>query len=325
MTLSPLDKTRHAGGSSGGAAAATALGVGVVGIGTDAAGSVRIPAAFCGVVGYKPTFGAIPLEPFPAAFWQLPHIGPITRSVADAALAAAAMSGPASSDWMSLVQSPLSQRLEKNVTSRARIGIPNNLDRYLDPAVKKSWEEAVKGLSSQADIKSVELPLDEARYIVATFYRLGCAFAVSLVPEGKRSELDPAILEFIEPVRNLPAQTLIDMQRRREEIASQAALVLSDSVDVLLTPTMPCLPLRADSAETREVDWFKWCPFTPLFNLSRGPAISVPWPSRDKSDLPIGLQIGAAPGRDELAISAAAMIESIASRDRQSGASSHGK
>ncbi|MCC8954368.1 amidase [Bradyrhizobium sp. Pear77] len=327
MTLSPLDKTRHAGGSSGGAAAATALGVGVVGIGTDAAGSVRIPAAFCGVVGYKPTFGAIPLEPFPAAFWQLPHIGPITRSVADAALAAAVMSGPASSDWMSLVQTPLSQRLERKLTPRARIGIPTDLNRYLDPEVKRGWDEAVRALSSQADIKSVELRLDEARDIVATLYRLGCAFAVSLVPESKRSELDPAILEFIEPVRNLPAETLIDMQRRREEIASQAALVLSDTVDVLLTPTMPCLPLRADSAEAREVDWFKWCPFTPLFNLSRGPAISVPWPSRDNGVLPIGLQIGAAPGRDELAISAAAVIESIASRDRarQTGASNHGK
>lgn len=90
VTSNPVDVSRHAGGSSGGAAAATALGLGVVGIGADAAGSVRIPAAFCGVVGYKPTFGTIPLDPYPAAFWQLPHIGPITRNVADAALAASA-------------------------------------------------------------------------------------------------------------------------------------------------------------------------------------------------------------------------------------------
>ncbi|MDA9433582.1 amidase family protein [Bradyrhizobium sp. CCBAU 51627] len=326
QTLTPLDKSRHAGGSSGGAAAATALGIGIIGVGTDAAGSVRIPAAFCGVVGYKATFGAIPLDPFPAAFWQLPHIGPITRSVADAALAAAAMSGPAASDWMSLVQTPLSQRLERNLTSRTRIGIPNDLNRYLDPAVKRGWEEAVKALGSRAEIKPVELPLDEARDIVATFYRLGCAFAVSLVPEDKRSDLDPGILEFIEPVRNLSAEALIGLQRRREEIASRAAVVLADDVDVLLTPTMPCLPLRADAADAQEVDWFKWCPFTPLFNLTRGPAISVPWPAQDRSILPIGLQIGAAPGRDDVAIAAATMIESVAGQDRalQSRASSHG-
>ena len=113
VTLNPLDPTRHAGGSSGGAAAATALGLGVVGIGTDAAGSVRIPAAFCGVVGYKPTFGTIPLDPYPAAFWQLPHIGPITRSVADAALAASVMSGAAGADWTSLTRASLDARLSE--------------------------------------------------------------------------------------------------------------------------------------------------------------------------------------------------------------------
>ncbi|MBW5435716.1 amidase [Bradyrhizobium canariense] len=313
VTLTPLDRTRHAGGSSGGAAAATALGIGLVGIGTDAAGSVRIPAAFCGVVGYKPTFGAIPLDPYPAAFWQLPHVGPITRTVADAALAASVMSGPASSDWMSLLQTPLSNRVEKKLTSHElRICIPAHIEHHLHPAVRIGWEEALKALTSRAEIETVELPLQEARDIVGTLYRVGCAFAVSLVPESKRADLDPAILQFIEPIRSLSAEKLLTVQRRREEIANEMALLLGDGVRVLLTPTMPCLPPRTDSVESGEVDWLNWCPFTPLFNLTRGPALSVPWHAPATDVLPIGLQIGAAPGGDGLALAAASMIESIA-------------
>jgi aspartyl-tRNA(Asn)/glutamyl-tRNA(Gln) amidotransferase subunit A len=73
---------------------------------------------------------------------------------------------------------------------------------------------------------------------------------------------------------------------------------------------MPCLPPRTDAPSAAVVDWLEWCPFTPLFNLSHGPAISVPWHEKAGS-LPIGLQVGAAPGRDGVAVSVAAMIEAV--------------
>jgi aspartyl-tRNA(Asn)/glutamyl-tRNA(Gln) amidotransferase subunit A len=76
---------------------------------------------------------------------------------------------------------------------------------------------------------------------------------------------------------------------------------------------MPCLPPRTDVPSAAAVDWFEWCPFTPLFNLSHGPAISVPWHGKAGS-LPIGLQVGAAPGRDGVAVAVAAMIETIDGR-----------
>ena len=85
------------------------------------------------------------------------------------------------------------------------------------------------------------------------------------------------LLQFIEPVRALQTGDLLELQRRREEIASRTSALLTDSVDVLLTPTMPCMPPRTDAPSAAAVDWFEWCPFTPLFNLSHGPAISVPW------------------------------------------------
>ena len=316
MTLNPLDPTRHAGGSSGGAAAATALGLGVVGIGTDAAGSVRIPAAFCGVVGYKPTFGTIPLDPYPAAFWQLPHIGPITRTVADAALAASVMSGAAGTDWTSLAQTSLDDRLSQQQTPpKIRIGVPAGLASHLDPVVKRAWEDALSVIAADSSISTVEVPIEESRNIVGALYRLGCSYAVSQVPEEKRAGLHTALLEFIEPVQRLAAEDLLRLQRRREEIASRLSAILIDDFDVLLTPTMPCLPFRTDVSAAAVADWFGWCPFTLLFNLSHGPAVSVPWHSKADA-FPIGLQVGAAPGRDGVAIAAATMIETLDDRRR---------
>lgn len=314
VTLNPLDPTRHAGGSSGGAAAATALGLGVVGIGTDAAGSVRIPAAFCGVVGYKPTFGTVPLDPYPAAFWQLPHIGPITRSVADAALAASVMSGSLGSDWTSLARTSLDECLsEQQPLSKIRIGVPAGLARHLDPFVKKAWEEALSLIAEGSSITTVEVPIEESRDIVGALYRLGCSYAVSQVPAEKRAGFHDALLEFIEPVQRLAAEDVLRLQRRREEIASRLSAVLIDDVDVLLTPTMPCLPLPIDAPAAAAVDWLAWCPFTPLFNLSHGPAVSVPWHG-EMGVLPIGLQVGAAPGRDGVAVAVATMIETLNER-----------
>ena len=325
VTLNPLDPTRHAGGSSGGAAAATALGLGVIGIGTDAAGSVRIPAAFCGVVGYKPTFGTIPLDPYPAAFWQLPHIGPITRSVADAALAAAAMSGAVGTDWTSLARTSLDFRLsERKRPSKIRIGVPAGLFRHLGSIVKTAWEDALSVVAEDTPITTVEVPIEESRDIVGALYRLGCSYAVSQVPDEKRAGLHAALLEFIAPVQRLTAEDLLRLQRRREEIASRLSVILIDDIDVLLTPTMPCLPLRTDEPAAAAADWFGWCPFTPLFNLSHGPAVSVPWHG-EAAALPIGLQVGAAPGRDGVAIAAATMIEALDARRHpaRSQASSH--
>ena len=315
VTSNPLDPARHAGGSSGGAAAATALGLGIIGIGTDAAGSVRIPAAFCGVVGYKPTFGTIPLDPYPAAFWQLPHIGPITRTVADAALAASVMSGACGSDWTSLAQSSLDRLSEQLRWPKIRIGVPAGLASHLDPVVKRAWEDALSVIAEDSSIATVEVPIEESRDIVGALYRLGCAYAVSQASEEKRADLHDALLEFIEPVQRLMAKDLLRLQRRREEIASQLSATLIDDVDVLLTPTMPCLPLRTDAPAAAAADWFGWCPFTPLFNLSHGPAVSVPWHS-EAGVFPIGLQVGAAPGRDRVAIAAATMIETLGDRRR---------
>jgi aspartyl-tRNA(Asn)/glutamyl-tRNA(Gln) amidotransferase subunit A len=194
-----------------------------------------------------------------------------------------------------------------------RIGIPAGLVLHLNPEVKAAWENALSAIFPDSPITTVEVPIDESRDIVGALYRLGCAYAVSQIPEGNRAGLHVDLLQFIEPVKALQTKDLLELQRRREEIASSTSTLLTDSVDVLLTPTMPCLPPRTDAPSTAAVDWFEWCLFTPLFNLSHGPAISVPWHGKD-GFLPIGLQVGAASGRDGIALAVAAMIEAVDGR-----------
>lgn len=106
-TRNPYDPTRTAGGSSGGAAAAVALGAGHLALGTDGGGSVRIPAAFCGIFALKPTYGRVPLYPA-SAFGTLAHVGPMTRDAADAALLLDVIGAPDNRDWSALPAAPAS-------------------------------------------------------------------------------------------------------------------------------------------------------------------------------------------------------------------------
>ncbi len=317
VTRNPLDPALTAGGSSGGGAAAAALGLGTVHLGSDAAGSVRIPAAFCGVVGYKPTFGLLPLDPYPAAFFQLPHLGPMAATVADAALMVAVAGGPAPSDWTSLTRErPLDIAAPWPASLRLRIGVGNVGDDELDEGVSAGWRAFRAALDREVETRMVGFEYGEARDVAAALYRLGCSDAVARVPSARRSELDPGLLEFIAPVADLPGREVIRLVGRREALAAAANRLLTETVDVLVTPTMPRLPPAADPRPGRpaDADWLDWCPYTPLFNLAHGPALSVPWPGRGAGSLPIGIQVGAAPGRDREALLVAALVERMARR-----------
>src|SRR5437870_11950253 len=109
ITRNPWDLERTPGGSSGGSAAAVLAGISPLAVGTDAGGSIRIPAAFCGIVGLKPTFGRVAVYP-PSAFGDVAHVGPMSRTVADAALMLDAMKGPESRDWYSLPDDGIAYR-----------------------------------------------------------------------------------------------------------------------------------------------------------------------------------------------------------------------
>jgi aspartyl-tRNA(Asn)/glutamyl-tRNA(Gln) amidotransferase subunit A len=313
VTRNPLDLALTAGGSSGGASAATALGLGVMALGTDAAGSVRIPAAFCGVVGFKPTLGRIPLDPYAAGFSQLPHIGPITATVADAEISTQIMAGPAVSDWTSFRHTKAAHpesTSHKNIGS-LRIGIaPLPAETSMSGDIVAAWQSFLSAIADHvADIREVDLPFHGARDVTAMLYRIGCAEAVARVPPNRHDELDAELIDFIAPVKLLSPQDIIALYRRREDIANQACAVLYGKIDVFVSPTMVVAPPRIDDLSRGSVNWLDWNLFTPLFNLCQGPAISVPW--RNDRRLPIGIQVAAAPGNDELVFVVARIVERL--------------
>lgn len=317
ITRNPLDLTRTSGGSSGGAAAAIRLGLGAAAVGSDAAGSVRIPAAFCGVVGFKPTFGQIPLDPYPVAFSQMAHIGVLTESVADARICATIMSGCHASDWTARVPANLNAPVDLRSSGGpvARIGIPteDSLDQ-LAPEVAFAWSDFLqRALSGWRDPVPLDLPFAHGREVASMLYRIGCLDQVVRVPEPFRAHLDPELLEFVEPVRRLAAADLISNLSLRERLAGGVVNTLRSRVDVVITPTVGVLPPTIKDLERpgRARDWLDWNLFTPLFNLAHCPAISVPWSLSGQP--PIGIQIAAAPGNDARVLAVAAEIERLSS------------
>src|ERR1700740_3004097 len=146
VTRNPWNLERTPGGSSGGSAAAVLAGIGPLAVGTDAGGSIRIPAAFCGIVGHKPTFGRVATYP-PSAFGDVAHVGPMTRSVADAALMLDAMKGPDSRDWYSLPADGVSyfDRVPQGSLKGKRVALSPTLG-YAEPApaVRAAVEAAGK-------------------------------------------------------------------------------------------------------------------------------------------------------------------------------------
>ncbi|WP_175760078.1 amidase family protein [Burkholderia anthina] len=311
VTRNPLNNDLTPGGSSGGCAAAVAAGVVRVSIGSDAGGSVRIPAAFTGTFGLKPTFGRIPITPPASSFYNVAHYGPMAASVADLSEVMAIISGPTARDWTSIGLKSVDFKAH-GAPTELRIGLLNPLrwDESVD-VIKRVMDETYGFLwSSGFDVKTVDFDVHGASRLDAYLYRMGCISAVNSVPAEQRDHLDPGLLEFVESVQN---STLEDVQRatQQRDVFAQQLFSLFDEVDVLMLPTMPILPFEAGydtPPDAADSDWFSWNPYTPAFNLTHNPAISVPfWPKG--AELPVGLQFVATKCRDDVLLQLASWLE----------------
>lgn len=288
----PCDTDRIAGGSSGGSAAAVATGMCFGAIGTDTGGSVREPAAFCGIVGLKPTYGRVSVRGVFPLSASLDHVGPLCRDVRDTALLLQAIAGYDKLDT-TCVDWPVESYTEKltDTTTNPRIGIVRRpFFENLDPEIASAIDEALKQLSSlAADILEIDLPATPSAVQAPEVWALH-AECFTTTPElylpWIRARLKQAAA--IDIVSYIEARQHLDRVRR--EIDD-----VFEKVDFLITPTTPVPPITIKEALEMSPDpaGELWLRNTRPFNAYGLPTISIPC-GFTRAGLPIGLQISAA-------------------------------
>ncbi len=314
ITRNPWKLDRTTGGSSGGAAAAALLNMGTLHLGTDGAGSIRIPAAFTGVFGIKPSYGRVPA--FPASpFSVLAHQGPLTRNVRDAALMLNAISGPDARD-MAAWNSPapdFAASLEDGVRG-LRIAWSPRLGyvKTLDPQIEAATEKAARAFTDLgAHVEALDPGFAEPLDMIRTIWGAVSATIVDAVPLKDRTRMDPGFLKVAADGRRVSAAQYIAAMQARADLARHM-LDFHSRFDLLLTPQMPIGALEAGRVTPADGsfgdEWINWSPYTYPFNLTQQPAASVPC-GFTGDGLPIALQIVGPARRDDLVLRAARAYE----------------
>jgi aspartyl-tRNA(Asn)/glutamyl-tRNA(Gln) amidotransferase subunit A len=315
ITRNPWNKLHTPGGSSAGAAAAAAAGFGPLHIGTDAGGSIRIPAAWSGVVGLKPSFGRVPQWPL-GAFAPVAVAGPMTRSVRDAALMLSAMARfdlrdpfclPPEShgdrDWRAGIEEGVA---EMRVAVLRRPGFEAPVDWEGIAAVEQAAQLLME---AGAEVEEADPELPDTREIFSRVWGVALTRLVHSFPETRRHMLDPGLLEVAAANAGLPATAMMEMEAQRIA-AAHAMAQLHQRYDLVLCPTVPGLAPLADApvGDPMEALWTAWAPWTLAFNLTRQPAIAVPM-GFAANGLPRSVQLAAALYRDDLVLRAARTLE----------------
>ncbi|HYC66305.1 MAG TPA: amidase, partial [Reyranellaceae bacterium] len=297
-THNPWKIGRTPGGSSGGGVAAEAVGMGTLAVGTDGAGSVRIPCSFTGLFGLKPTQGRVPLWP-PSAQGTLSHIGPMTRTVRDAAMMMNVMARPDPRDLYGRPDDAEDylEKLGKGVKG-LRIAYSPDLGFVekdkIDADVAQAVERAVKvfrKLGAKVFEATPDLQGLDPRRILNAHWQSNVAVLVKSFSEDKRALMDPGLLKAAEHGANLGQEAVVTAIHQRQTLG----VILSEFLakyDLLLTPTMPMTAFEVNQNAAWGGDGVDigWTPFTLTFNLTRQPAATIPC-GLDREGLPIGLQI----------------------------------
>lgn len=314
ITRNPWDPRLTPGGSSGGAAVAAALGMGPLHLATDGGGSIRIPAAFCGVFGFKPTWGMVPVHPHSPSL-SLWHQGPLTRNVADAALMQSVIAQPDRRDWYGLPAQQVDYRrhLDDGI-SGWHIAYSRTLGyARVEPAVAAQVERALGVLAGLgAHIEEIDLDLPDPIEIMLPLWSVALALAVEPMSPAQRALLDPPLQGVAEPGMRMTA-----LEYRRVEMAREAfgrrMNDLHREYDLLITPQLPITAFAAGHEVPPDGDrrrWWEWSPFTYPFNLTQQPAAAVPC-GFDHRGLPVAMQMIGAKFDDARVLRAARAFESV--------------
>ncbi|MFQ3623175.1 MAG: amidase family protein, partial [Acetobacteraceae bacterium] len=315
VTRNPWKPDRTPGGSSGGSAVAVATGVCPAATGGDGGGSIRIPACFTGVYGIKPTSGRVPgLYDSPAGDLVAP--GPLTRTVADAALLLERMCRPDGRDPIaSAVPSPPFRALLCEGVRGLRVAVSATLGFAAPPegARAAALEEAARALAAAgAEVAWEDPPLWNARETFVAIWQCAYAVAVATTPAERLPLFDPGLLDAAR--RGLATTALAERLAQAERTRLMHAMIgFHRRVDLLLCPAVPIGAFAAGHGvntpdRARYPEWYDWTPFTWPFNLTRQPCASVPW-GLDEEGLPVGVQIVAGHFREDLVLRASAVLE----------------
>jgi len=314
VTRNPWDLSRSSGGSSGGSAAAVAAGMGPLAVGTDGAGSIRIPSAFCGVVGLKASFGRVPAWPA-SPFGSLSHVGPHTRSVEDAALLLSVLAQPDARDWFSLPDDKRDYRvgLERGVAGLRVAYSPTLGYAQVDPEIIAALDHCAQVLDDQgAHVELIDPGFADPIDLICSLWFLGAATLVAGLDEALHERLDPFLLWQAEQGRALGALEMSRIHMRRAELGA-AMRVFHTNYEILLTPSVAVTALAAQptgaTQSTRTEDFLGWTPFSYPFNLTQQPAASVPC-GLSSTGLPISAQLVGPMHQDHEVLRAARALES---------------
>ncbi len=307
----PWDTSRTTGGSSSGSAAAVATGMCFAALGTDTAGSIRLPSAFCGITGLKPTYGMVSTGGVIPLSWSYDHVGPMTRTALDNALLLDVIAGfdqdePTSSYFG---YQPVSGKIEE-LPSGLRLGIAGGIFLgEMDPEVETAYKMAVQQVSSmlQTVITPLEIPVEQSPKV-----RVGEPYAYHAPMLRAKGHLyQPQTLQRILAGEGISAADYVP-KKRDLDMLRRSALALFRNVDLIASPTVPCLPYAIDELvkdqerlRARELHMLR---NTRPFNALGLPTISVPC-GISPQGLPIGLQLAAAPAREQLLLQVAHAFE----------------
>jgi Asp-tRNA(Asn)/Glu-tRNA(Gln) amidotransferase A subunit family amidase len=318
----PCDPERHSGGSSSGSAAAVAAGLCPAALGADGGGSIRIPSAFCGVIGLKPTYGriseagAFPITP------SMGHMGPIAATTVDAALIYAIIAGVDPEDENTSTQPPvLLPNLDQEKFYKLTLGIYQPWFNHATPEVVRVCQNLLEHLEGLGiEIKEVQIPELEAMR-VAHMVTIAAEAAAAVEPyyAGHRQDFSLEVRANLAMAYSLTAQDYLKSQQIRTRAIQHFRQALTN-VDAIVTPIsgIPAPAIRAGSLASGEADMHalaEMLRFNTPANLTGLPAISFP-AGYDSDGLPVGMQAIAAPWQEDVLLQLAYLAESLVQREK---------
>jgi aspartyl-tRNA(Asn)/glutamyl-tRNA(Gln) amidotransferase subunit A len=294
ITRNPWNRERTTGGSSAGAAAACAAGIAPLHVGSDGAGSIRIPAAFTGIFGIKATFGRVPAYP-PSPMGLLSNVGPMTRSVRDAAamLTVLARSDPRDPYALAPEDHDYLAGIDDGIKGLRIAYSPDLGYAKVDPEIASTCATAALHFADLgATVEGVGAIFPSPRDALLTLWSAGAALLLSVYPKQRLAQCDPGLVTVAGEGEYIRAVDYVAADMVRTELGKRMA-AFHERYDLLLTPMMPvpALPVGQDLNDPEtERSWIDWSPFSYPFNMTRQPAATVPC-GLTRAGLPIGLQI----------------------------------